>query len=633
MNKSTIFFLAALSFTTNCFCLLIEYGGISIKCKRGCGSSQYDTSAYEILKIFNTCTGKINDLYPNECGWGMFKSDKWYNENSSWENLIDNSDTICHRQADFLKDFKMVQEKLQMHHREYYKYLNQQLEIHQENIRIIPEIAAREECNWVKIDCWTNKVVGPGYGVAPYHFYFQEVHSALNSEIKIRDNYLIELKGDNDFERAILMLDNMYLEIDGRLKNIFFYCLENHQPEGIVLKQSVEALLQQNFFEAMELIRRLIEILEAQGYSPNAIGKIHLIKGQLQAEFGLYVDAISSLTDAIGKNPDQKEAYLERAGAYFELGNFDKAIEDYLNIGTKYIPSTSRLEWLNAAEMSAGIAAGIVKGSGEGLVEFLPETLSSLHGLCHGLWAFCSHPIGASKEFVRAATNCVEYLKQHSTQQILQTIVPELRDLIQRYDQLGNFEKGELIGHVVGKYGTDIFLTAGSTTAIKYYRDLKRANQLMTLEALASELGKEQVLKQILEYELKNAELLKKFKNDQAFVRTLKNKQLPEITIRKTLHELGYSTFPRPKNLPSNYIATFSEGGCGMKYIDPINPHNYVRVMPGNPLSPNPCQHNPYITHMRNGKNLDISGMFVESYDPEAHIPIEKFIYRHQIEH
>lgn len=66
-----------------------------------------------------------------------------------------------------------------------------------------------------------------------------------------------------------------------------------------------------------------------------------------------------------------------------------------------------------------------------------------------------------------------------------------------------------------------------------------------------------------------------------------------------------------------------------MTYYDPINPKRQnIRVMPADLTSPYPCQQRPYVRHTRDGKALDKYGNFVDKKSPEAHIPIEEFVYR-----
>jgi hypothetical protein len=65
-----------------------------------------------------------------------------------------------------------------------------------------------------------------------------------------------------------------------------------------------------------------------------------------------------------------------------------------------------------------------------------------------------------------------------------------------------------------------------------------------------------------------------------------------------------------------------------MKYIHPQNEHTCVRVMPGKPHSPLPHQQKPYVVQLKDGMAFDKHGNLIDPRAPEAHIPIEEFIYR-----
>jgi len=64
-----------------------------------------------------------------------------------------------------------------------------------------------------------------------------------------------------------------------------------------------------------------------------------------------------------------------------------------------------------------------------------------------------------------------------------------------------------------------------------------------------------------------------------------------------------------------------------MIYFHPEHTHTSIRVMPGKPHSPWPYQRKPYIVQTKNGKILDKSGNIVARDVPEAHIPIEEFVF------
>ena len=50
-----------------------------------------------------------------------------------------------------------------------------------------------------------------------------------------------------------------------------------------------------------------------------------------------------------------------------------------------------------------------------------------------------------------------------------------------------------------------------------------------------------------------------------------------------------------------------------------------VRVMPGNPKSPNVTQKKPYVVHRKGEKAISKNGSFIPWDDPNAHIPLEDF--------
>lgn len=282
------------------------------------------------------------------------------------------------------------------------------------------------------------------------------------------------------YEEERELLEEAIRDIDALYRSIFLWCLEHHQSEGIAFHAALEDFIGGDFESAIDQIHWLIDMAEGHNVTDDLLSKLYLLKGQVQSEFGLYAEAIIGLTTAIKKNPSMKEAYFERAAAYFELGEFDRALEDYVVSGYR----SNQLE--KSTRMGLGVTAGIIKGAGISAIDFIPSMLGTLRGLGGGLWALVTDPVGASGDFVNAAVQCIEYIKLHSTSSMIQDLVPELKELIQNYNHLEDFEKGKLIGHVLGKYGMDIFLAKQGTVMIKAYRDLKKANQLMTLEALAT---------------------------------------------------------------------------------------------------------------------------------------------------
>jgi hypothetical protein len=79
-------------------------------------------------------------------------------------------------------------------------------------------------------------------------------------------------------------------------------------------------------------------------------------------------------------------------------------------------------------------------------------------------------------------------------------------------------------------------------------------------------------------------------------------------------------------NIPDNWIEKPANKSDGIIYQDPNNKHNSIRIMPGNPNSPNPAQQQPYIIYRQNGAAYDVSGNRLSTgRSPKAHIPIVDF--------
>jgi hypothetical protein len=84
----------------------------------------------------------------------------------------------------------------------------------------------------------------------------------------------------------------------------------------------------------------------------------------------------------------------------------------------------------------------------------------------------------------------------------------------------------------------------------------------------------------------------------------------------------------RPGGTPEHWIAKRTRKGGGMRYINPENPHDQVRVMPAQPNSPHPAQQTPYVKRMKDGLALDAAGRTVDPRSAEAHIPLRDFTFK-----
>ncbi|MBX7066893.1 MAG: tetratricopeptide repeat protein [Parachlamydiales bacterium] len=422
---------------------------------------------------------------------------------------------------------------------------------------------------------------------------------------------------------ALRILSSGFDNIANACNEIYTFCIENHNDTGAFYQRGLIYYDQGKYFESVNDIARVI------GTQDSALKNLdyYLIEGMAYSQVGLYDEAIAALNQSLSQNPNNKEAFLERAVVYFETGNFEQSIQDFLSSGIHSKPlESSRIDF----------ATGFYSGSKEGFkefgTEFFPGLLSSAKGLGSTLWMFAD-PLGIklSEEMYNACNNFIQFVSTHSLPEIVEAVSPKLKALIYDSDSLSLKEKGEYLGYLIAKNGVEVIAFAGASKA---YQEIRKANAVLTLETLSTPGQKTKVIEKAVEWGEKHSAELKKMRENEAYIKTLRGQNLSEATIRKTLHEMGYKTFPRPKGLPDSFIAEFSQKNGGMVYFHPQNRHTNVRVMPGDPKSPNVWQHNPYIEYTQNGNHLDKYGNKFDSKGEkytnkhqEIHIPIEDFVY------
>ena len=264
-------------------------------------------------------------------------------------------------------------------------------------------------------------------------------------------------------------------------------CINDHGWKGSYYARGVHNFLLGQNVEALEDIYSLMSELKKDSEEPSFPSDVYLKQGLIEMEVGLYHEAVTSLSHVITKDPSNKEGYFQRAVAYFELGDFDHSLEDY--IASEMKPQSTANNSLEFTSFSTGIREGILNGSAQGIVDFFPSLLSTANEISYGLWALAKKPISVSKEFISASQACVNFIFTHTPVDSLSLLVPELKELREDWDHLESQARGDRIGFIIGKYGIEIFAGAGLAKGAKAYRDLKKANNLLTFEAMAISKG------------------------------------------------------------------------------------------------------------------------------------------------
>jgi tetratricopeptide (TPR) repeat protein len=289
---------------------------------------------------------------------------------------------------------------------------------------------------------------------------------------------------------------------------IYSQCLAKHPHPKIYYERGMVLFHRGDTLDSLEDIRKFIAYAKNNHYHDLLTSDLYLKEGRLLSECLSYDEAIVALTKAIEKDSGNKDAYFERAIAYFETGDFSKALSDFLDSGirSKKI-DPKKVGRFNSITFGQGIGLGMLNGGQDSVTEFVPSLLSCFRGISRGIWAFVSSPIETSQEMVDCAHACLEFIKDNTTKEMLCKLVPELQECLNKWDQLDDHTKGKYIGYVVGKYGVDIFIASGSVKAIQLYRNLRKANALMTLEtaSISPKLAQEVLEKAVKQKKIREA--------------------------------------------------------------------------------------------------------------------------------
>ena len=267
--------------------------------------------------------------------------------------------------------------------------------------------------------------------------------------------------------------------------NIFEKCATSHRAPSAFYNLALYDLANGEYWNGLEHLRSLLDRVKLESLERNFASEIHLSKGATEVEVALYDEAILSLTKAIELNPKNHEAYFERSIAYFEKGEFDLSLQDYLETINQ---KKTFLEYLHLYEFGLGITLGGAKGINEASVEFLPSICSSICGVGNLLWTTINQPVESAKQFAAATIELCKYLQKCDPTELAKILVPEMYELVTNWDNLNYKQRGELAGYVLGKYGMDILLSVAvmkGAAYVKAYQEMRRAEKLCTLEMLA----------------------------------------------------------------------------------------------------------------------------------------------------
>jgi tetratricopeptide (TPR) repeat protein len=310
----------------------------------------------------------------------------------------------------------------------------------------------------------------------------------LQKELQELQKKVAELSAEldqvnNQLAAKLDIVEQSREKIDAIYADIYTSCEQKHGIFHGIYYEALRKFQSGNIEEALEKIIELISKAKEMGMETSIDKEVYLKKGVIESELGRYYQAIDTLTQHLGKFLYDREAYFERAVAYFETGQFDQAFEDFIKSRQQSTPVNA---WNPLTfDYASSLTEGVLSGSAEGITNFIPSTLSSATHICHGIWTFIKNPKVASQELVDASRACVQFVKAHSSAEIAQVLVPELKELVNDWDILPDSERGRLTGYIIGKYRIDVFAVGASSKFFNVYRNLKRANNVLAFELAA----------------------------------------------------------------------------------------------------------------------------------------------------
>ncbi|MBA3816520.1 MAG: hypothetical protein H0X29_08395 [Parachlamydiaceae bacterium] len=365
------------------------------------------------------------------------------------------------------------------------------------------------------------------------------------------------------------ILEQTHHQIIPLYNNIFSSCPHKGSYNlALTYNEGLLGFINGDFESSLEKINEFVLFAETSKSKDQLLNsKIYQQQGESLLEIGLYHEAILALTKSLEKDPKNKEAYFSRAAANFEVGDFNSAIRDYISSEAK--KEFSKVESKTTSDFSSALLNGVIEGGAQATVDFVPSLCNTAYGLGECLWCFVQAPVDSTINFCNACSETgetvTEYIK-NLNQETIEGLADEMKQLYQQFDGLNDSEKGQAIGYCIGKYGVDIFAGGATLKCVTALKNLKNANRVANLEALAASETSRETLK---------AAALTHAADKELYLKNVKvnwdkqNKHIPG----KHNFELGRGTVKLDANEIGNLVKQYV--GTGQKIVGDLGSTGY----------------------------------------------------------
>lgn len=378
---------------------------------------------------------------------------------------------------------------------------------------------------------------------------------------------------------------------------------------------------------------------------------LYQLRGEKALKAGFFDLALSDFGQALLHHPHNTTPFLERATAFFELGDYANALRDFDHYG--YCSPFSVLA-------DPYFILGFYRGIRDGIY-------ASSQGSFLFFASLIQHPTHCAIQVLDALSRLNALSR---TEDLRSLLVPEVFSLVQQWDTLPSRTRGEMAGFAFGKHANPLLPLPLSKMAspelaaiLQSFQAAEKALVLETLAAapdpsaftqsicaeqktlaLGNDLGfsyremaqykEEGILEKRIEESYARA--MNNSYARRSFERQLKAKTflkphlaqfMPEKKAKDLIHQAGLRTFSNPPGIPKNFRTQIVKEG-GILYVHPHHEYTTVCILPGMPHSPFPHLHEPYAKQIIDGVAIDSAGHPVDPSSPEAHIPLAHFRYR-----
>ena len=299
-------------------------------------------------------------------------------------------------------------------------------------------------------------------------------------------------------------------------------CWHSNNPRNLayIYNRGLLSITERDYENSLTWLQKFIEFCKQHNREDLLTSGIYCSQGKVYYDVGRYNEAIKALSIAIDKDSKNKDAYFERAKSYFESGEFEHAIADYLSSDTR--KRVLKEKRGTSYEFEKALLTGILEESQVAIHDFGALLCDSVHGLNRAFWIFADHPVDATTNFVNAcydmAEESVQYFKKLRKED-LEEMCDEMRQLYEYFNTLDDKKKGMFIGRIIGRFGTDAFaggMIIRGVAEVKHLYAAKRlqnANIICNLETLAaSKEGRKIVAAAGLDHNKKKIDFFKNVK-------------------------------------------------------------------------------------------------------------------------